>query len=795
VDGNHLAEVFGSAASAYYGAEIMRGNIFKCTTTTNLKEYRFYLNPTEPTEMWFVVYTCGTPDGLYSIVGASDLTPSGTGEGWYSSGNINVRLVRNQYYMITASFVNPTGYFLQRDIAPYPIPASFGTLIGGAGWTYAPYASFPPSGYQGVPTYAFGDPVAYYQTMITDGVVHWIALTPEAGTVRRGVSATVRVDIDTAGLGAGDHDAVIRVASNDPLSPNVDIPVHVHVNGAPDIAMPTGPVDFGESFTGVTTADTLLVSNAGTLFLNVTHLSCDNPAFTVSPPSLFLSAGQLTPVTISFKPVSEGTLTITSNDPDEPVTTVALRGTGRKPPHLGVASNVLSEAAQPGTSVTRILSIVNSGESALSFELSTAKPGPPAPVGKKIVPGEENHPGAVSHRADAPLQHTSPAYYSGRSDGHVAAIRPMLRSPQTTGAHGLKVLVLFTGEGFDLLDALQFYPDIAQLDPFDAELDTPTAAELAPYDAVLMFNNFLFKDAKAVGNALADYVDGGGNVVITLAAFVQGYDIRGRFASDGYLPFEIGVGPAGTSVLGDYDKQHPIFNDVVFIVGDQLAITNTTAGARLLATWQDGRPFIATTRRGQVVGMNIFLGDGGWAGDVPLLIHNALKWVTGPRWLRAWPPTGLIPPHQKLDVTVTFDGQELAVGDYSAVLRVRHNDPLAKDVEIPVSFAVDTTTAVTGVGNTPLPARYALEANHPNPFNPQTMIAYDLAGAGKSRLTVYDVNGARIRELVNVNQRAGHYTVTWDGRDDNGQAVASGVYFYRLASGPFNQTRKMVLLK
>jgi hypothetical protein len=180
-----------------------------------------------------------------------------------------------------------------------------------------------------------------------------------------------------------------------------------------------------------------------------------------------------------------------------------------------------------------------------------------------------------------------------------------------------------------------------------------------------------------------------------------------------------------------------------------------------VASWEDGRPFIATTRHDQVIGMNIFVGGAEFfGGDVPLLVHNALKWATGVHWLAASPASGVVGPHQHLDVKLTFDGGDLSVGKYSALLRVSHNDPRAHDVEIPVSFVV-LDSMLTGVGNTPLPTRYALEANHPNPFNPATTIAYDLAGAGKSRLVVYDVNGARIRELVNVSQRAGHYTVTW----------------------------------
>jgi hypothetical protein len=90
---------------------------------------------------------------------------------------------------------------------------------------------------------------------------------------------------------------------------------------------------------------------------------------------------------------------------------------------------------------------------------------------------------------------------------------------------------------------------------------------------------------------------------------------------------------------------------------------------------------------------------------------------------------------------------------------------------------------------------YGLEPNVPNPFNPATTIKYALAADGPVSLIVYDVTGRRVRELVNQRQRADAYKVVWDGTNDNGQNVASGMYFYRLAAGSFVQTRKMMLLK
>jgi hypothetical protein len=91
----------------------------------------------------------------------------------------------------------------------------------------------------------------------------------------------------------------------------------------------------------------------------------------------------------------------------------------------------------------------------------------------------------------------------------------------------------------------------------------------------------------------------------------------------------------------------------------------------------------------------------------------------------------------------------------------------------------------------------SLSQNYPNPFNPTTQITYYLpeGGARRVRLVVYDVRGARVRTLVDATAMGGKYTVEWDARNDHGQSVGSGVYFYRLAGRHFTQTRKMLLLK
>ena len=93
------------------------------------------------------------------------------------------------------------------------------------------------------------------------------------------------------------------------------------------------------------------------------------------------------------------------------------------------------------------------------------------------------------------------------------------------------------------------------------------------------------------------------------------------------------------------------------------------------------------------------------------------------------------------------------------------------------------------------PRAYALSQNYPNPFNPSTTISYVLPAGGPVEMKIYNVKGQLVRILVDGDQSAGSHSIQWDGRTDGGLTAASGIYFYRLTSGNWSHTRKMVLMK
>jgi hypothetical protein len=104
-------------------------------------------------------------------------------------------------------------------------------------------------------------------------------------------------------------------------------------------------------------------------------------------------------------------------------------------------------------------------------------------------------------------------------------------------------------------------------------------------------------------------------------------------------------------------------------------------------------------------------------------------------------------------------------------------------------------TDVQEIGLVGLPKSFALDQNYPNPFNPTTVIEFSVPYKSYVAISIYNLLGTEIIRLAEGEMAAGRYQVEWNGRDEAGQAVSTGIYFYRLQAGDYIQTKKMVLLK
>ncbi len=109
--------------------------------------------------------------------------------------------------------------------------------------------------------------------------------------------------------------------------------------------------------------------------------------------------------------------------------------------------------------------------------------------------------------------------------------------------------------------------------------------------------------------------------------------------------------------------------------------------------------------------------------------------------------------------------------------------------------AVDIRLPVQEFDGPVLPQTYSIDQNNPNPFNPTTSISFALPTAAKTKIEVFNILGQKVRTLVDEYLTAGNKRVEWDGTDERGSAVASGIYLYKMTANDFTETKKMLLMK
>ncbi len=147
------------------------------------------------------------------------------------------------------------------------------------------------------------------------------------------------------------------------------------------------------------------------------------------------------------------------------------------------------------------------------------------------------------------------------------------------------------------------------------------------------------------------------------------------------------------------------------------------------------------------------------------------------------------------DARMRFSSEDLGSGTYTGHVFVEHNDPatvnpLVVDVTMYVYLKTPTKLEIGGI-----PDDFSLFHNYPNPANPSTTVKFGLPSKSNVRLQVFDVLGRRVAVLADGPMEAGYHEILWDGRNESGGYVSSGIYFYKLQSGEFTSVKKMIILK
>ncbi len=383
---------------------------------------------------------------------------------------------------------------------------------------------------------------------------------------------------------------------------------------------------------------------------------------------------------------------------------------------------------------------------------------------------------------------------------------------------------------------------ITSMDAFDANLATPTLVQLQAYDAVLVTNDDVFQDPTALGNVLADYVNGGGGVVVAVFANTFG-EPAGNFVPYQLIPSNGQSG--GQAFLGTVSvPAHPVMQGVTSFDGGSSSYraggTAIAAGATLVASWDDGTPLVvAKNNVGPANARRVDLGfyppssdvrSDFWnpASDGARLMQNALAYVAGadaplPVELSAFSGSaarGAISLSwttatelNNAGFSVLRDGVEIASFRSSVALRGHGTSSSANrygytDARVVTGRAYSyTLRSVDASGAThdypqtvevSVPVEqitaFALSPASPNPFNPTTSLQLSLPQTAQVDAVLYDALGRPVRTLAHTTMPAGTspLTVSADG-------LPSGAYLVRVtavgAAGTNVSTQRLTLVK
>ncbi len=655
----------------------------------------------------------------------------------------------------------------------------------------------------------------------------WLSENPIVGTVPAGGSMDIQVIANTTGLLGGPYDANVLIHSNDPVTPDTSMPVHLFVTGIPDIDASTS-MQFPDSvFVGDSVTQTLTISNVGNLALDVTDITSDNPVFSVSPTAFSVPPFGSQDVDVTFTPdvagTHTGTLSIVSNDPDENPFNVSVSGGSVNPPIISVTPDSLTVGVAPGDSTDVTLTISNiaaTGAANLVWSAKVSMGLPPLTAPNHGTPATEDYPVGSYEPSFGPAPQNgqatgegpeaSPATFPGHAwsieeangfitsfDLAVPEVLPNLAPDPAAGFDNAGDFGVGDQSFFYVLDNLNNFMTVDTSTFATTMLGTPapisgsqswTGMAVDPTDGTIyaVSCDIATTDLYTLdpGTGTASLVGSVGSPCIIAIAIdgngdMWGYDI----VNDDFLSIDKTTG-AGTSIgplgfdanFGQGMSWDPV-TDQVFLA----AFNNGTFQPELrVADLTTGN----TTFLG-VLGQN----DPGGLNQLAFLAIPG----GGSPFITLLPPTsGTIGPGDSQVLTARVFGLDVPDTTYFATIEISSNDPATVTVLVPVT--VDVLTGITQVQNL-VPTTFAVTRNYPNPFNPSTTINFQIPKSSDVSLVIYNVLGQKVRTLVNKSMETGYYKVTWDGHNDQGAQVASGIYIYRFKAGDYQKDYKMILLK
>jgi hypothetical protein len=600
----------------------------------------------------------------------------------------------------------------------------------------------------------------------------WYFIDRLSGNIPAGSTTDLSITFDATGLMKGDYESDFIILSNDPDEPELHIPLRLLVSGFPAISISDTLLSFEYVSIGDSVTDTLIVSNVGTEPLTLNALAIDNPVFKTDTTSMNLLPGENYPLFVTFNAdtfgLSLATLTIISNDPAKPSVVTDLAGEGVFPPDIVVTPDSLVQNLVIGDTAHQELTIFNQGSKELVFDIS---------------PGVLSRPDSASH-----------IIRWFKIDTLAGSVPPGSKTDLS---------LTFDANG---LTAGHYETDIIILsnDPHNPELNIPVQLFVSGFPGISISDSLLSFENASVGFPLTDTLvvsnEGIAQLNIntisvnhpvfktdttSLSLFHgESYPLLVTFTADTF-----GLSLAALSIRSN-DPDKPLLT--VALRGEVLIppaiIVSHLSFRDSLETGQNIKEILKIKNTGgSLLIFNISNNSGNYAlnlNDSADPVHS-----TSQSWLTASPDSGTISAGDSLEIEISVTATGLSTGEFEGEILISCNDPNNREIIIPVYIKV-TPTGIEDHFSTKIPKTYKLYQNYPNPFNPVTHIRFGLPKQSDVKIEIYNTIGQVIKILLDKPMPAGYHQIEF-----NSQNLPSGIYFYRIEAGKFQNVMKMIVIK
>ncbi len=511
----------------------------------------------------------------------------------------------------------------------------------------------------------------------------------------------------------------------------------------PHIWASTDELNFGTQYLNYPATMIFNIRNLGYVNLNISSLEIIGEGFTYTGPTAFdLGWGEQTELEITFTSENIGTfnatLSIQSNDPELNPLLIDLNGECVSPPEIELSADFFVVELEPDSIVEEVLTLSNVGDSDLSYvvdlndlSLPLERSGGPDDYGNLWIDSNEPD-GPIYNWCDISMLGTL-VTFTHNDVG--TELMPIGFNFNFYGSNYSEFRINpngWIGFGNDWIDYHNYELP---------RLNAPRPAIFGFWDDLdpLQGGNVYYYSTPDSLIILFD------NVIHYPGIYNGTYDFQMILYANGHILFQY------RQVSGDLDTA-------------TIGIQNEDASDALQVVYN------------------------------ALYVENelAVLFYSGPAWLEISNCAGTIPADSSDEITFSFDATNMLIGTYQADAVIVSNDPDEPEIIIPITMIIEFVSTEEDLPS----IQNKLIGNYPNPFNPTTTISFSTAESTEdTELIIYNLKGQKVKQFVNSQLSAGQHFVIWDGKNDKGKSVTSGIYFYKLKAGVFEKTNKMVLMK